>query len=73
MMHIILGLFFVAFGIWGIFDEWYYVLDCLKGGGSLALVLGGFVAMLAGALGQKSRQVEGTDEEPERGISDSHN
>ncbi len=51
MMHIIVGLFFVALGIWGIFDEWYYVLDCLKGGGSLLLLLGGLVAIVAGVLG----------------------
>jgi len=50
-MHVILGLFFVALGIWGIFDEWYYVLDCLKGGGSLLFLLGGLLAMIAGCFG----------------------
>ena len=53
MMHIILGLFFVALGIWGIFDEWYYVLDCLKGGGSLVLMVGGLLALVAGTMGRQ--------------------
>ncbi len=61
MMHIILGLFFVALGIWGIFDEWYYVLDCLKGGGSLLLTLGGLVAMLAGAVGRRRSTADHED------------
>jgi hypothetical protein len=32
MLHIILGLFFIALGIWGLFDEYYYVADSFKGG-----------------------------------------
>jgi len=32
MLHIILGLFFIALGIWGLFDEYYYVADFVKGG-----------------------------------------
>ena len=27
MLHIIAGLFFVALGIWGLYDEFYYVAD----------------------------------------------
>jgi uncharacterized membrane protein len=52
MMHVVVGLFCVALGIWGIFDEWYYVLDFLKGAGSLLLVVGGLLAMVAGTLGR---------------------
>jgi hypothetical protein len=69
MMHIILGLFFVALGIWGIFDEWYYVLDCLKGGGALLLLLGGLLAILAGCFGRLDERAAGApattaEEEP---------
>ncbi|MBF0106078.1 MAG: hypothetical protein HQM16_12215 [Deltaproteobacteria bacterium] len=31
MTHIILGLFLIALGIWGLFDEWHYVMDISKG------------------------------------------
>ncbi|HEY3359026.1 MAG TPA: hypothetical protein VGQ83_37595 [Polyangia bacterium] len=66
MMHIILGLFFVALGIWGIFDEWYYVLDCLKGGGSLVLAVGGLLAIVAGTLGRGTpAPAPEADEDPE--------
>ena len=65
MMHIILGLFFVALGIWGIFDEWYYVLDCLKGSGALLLLLGGLLAMIAGCFGSpRESAMPTTEEEP---------
>ncbi|MBI5481364.1 MAG: hypothetical protein HY906_21070 [Deltaproteobacteria bacterium] len=63
MMHIILGLFFVALGIWGIFDEWYYVLDCLKGGGSLVLLVAGLIAMIAGAFGKPAQLPDPTAED----------
>jgi len=64
-MHIILGLFLVALGIWGIFDEWYYVLDCLKGGGSLLLLLVGLLAMIAGCFGKpRESAMPTTEEEP---------
>ena len=48
MVNIILGLFFLALGIWGLFDEYYYVADFVKGGLPLVLMLCGLVAMLAG-------------------------
>jgi len=54
MMHIVVGLFFVSLGLWGVFDEWYYVVDCLKGGFSLALVVAGIIAILAGVVGPRS-------------------
>ncbi|UCG80424.1 MAG: hypothetical protein JSV60_10770 [Desulfobacterales bacterium] len=48
MLHIILGLFFIALGIWGLFDEYYYVADFFKGGFPVILMLSGLMAMLAG-------------------------
>ena len=59
MLHIIIGLFFIALGVWGIFDEWYYVLDCLKGGGSLLLLVGGLLAIIAGCFGRVDERGEG--------------
>ena len=48
MLHIILGLFFIALGIWGLFDEYYYVADFFKGGLPIVFMLSGLVATLAG-------------------------
>ena len=56
MMHIIVGLFFIALGIWGVFDEWYYVVDFLKGSFSVLLVAVGLVGIMAGAVGRSSGQ-----------------
>ena len=50
MTSIILGLFFIALGIWGFFDEYYYVADFIKGGLPVLLMLSGLVAMLAGFI-----------------------
>lgn len=50
MIHIIFGLFFISLGIWGIFDEWYYVVDFLKGFSSVVLLIGGMIAILFGVL-----------------------
>lgn len=50
MANIILGLFFLALGIWGLFDEYYYVADFVKGGLPLVLMLSGLVATLAGFI-----------------------
>jgi hypothetical protein len=65
MMHIIVGLFFIALGIWGVFDEWYYVVDCLKGGSTVLLLLGGHVAVLAGLRGTQASaaQLENDEEQ----------
>ena len=53
MMHIIIGLFAIALGIWGVFDEWYYVVDAVKGGSSLLLILAGMVGIFAGVVPQQ--------------------
>lgn len=63
MMHIIVGLFFIALGIWGVFDEWYYVVDFVKGSFSVLLVVVGLFGILAGAVGPRKKpdQVAITD------------
>ena len=50
MISIILGLFFIALGIWGLFDEYYYVADVIKGGLPVLLMLSGIIATLAGII-----------------------
>lgn len=50
MISIVAGLFFIAIGIWGIFDEYYYVSDFLKGCIPVTLMACGLVAVLAGCM-----------------------
>jgi hypothetical protein len=50
MLNIILGLFFIALGIWGLFDEYYYVADFIKGGLPIVLISSGLTATLAGFI-----------------------
>ena len=64
MIQIILGLFFIAVGIWGLFDEYYYVADFIKGGLPLLLMLSGLIATFAGLLPQKRE--EGFDAKEKR-------
>jgi hypothetical protein len=56
MIQIILGLFFIAVGIWGLFDEYYYVADFIKGGLPILLMLSGLIATLAGLLPKKREE-----------------
>jgi hypothetical protein len=56
MMHIIIGLFFIALGIWGIYDEYYYVADVIKGGLPIVMVIIGLVATLAGIVPVRSKE-----------------
>ncbi|MBF0234331.1 MAG: hypothetical protein HQK65_15025 [Desulfamplus sp.] len=53
MLHIIVGLFLIASGIWGLYDEYYYVADIIKGGLPIFLMLFGLVATLAGFIPPK--------------------
>jgi hypothetical protein len=64
MMHVIIGLFFIALGVWGVFDEWYYVVDFLKGSGSLFLIVAGMLAIFAGAVGPLGKREEDDLAEP---------
>lgn len=56
MLHIILGLFFIALGIWGVFDEYYYVADFIKGGLPILLLLSGLIATLAGLIPRSEKE-----------------
>ncbi|HUV49752.1 MAG TPA: hypothetical protein VMW78_01855 [Anaerolineae bacterium] len=56
MLQIILGLFFIALGIWGFFDEYYYVADFIKGGLPVLMILLGLLATLAGVIPPKARE-----------------
>jgi len=56
MMHIIIGLFFIALGIWGVYDEYYYVADVIKGGLPIVMVIIGLVATLAGIVPVRSKE-----------------
>jgi len=56
MLHIIIGLFLIALGIWGLYDEFYYVADIIKGGFPLFLIFGGLIATLAGFIPPKTKE-----------------
>ena len=56
MLNIILGLFFIALGIWGLFDDYYYVADFVKGGLPILLILSGLIATLAGFIPPKEKE-----------------
>lgn len=58
MGQIFAGLFIAAVGIWGIFEEYYYVADFIKGGGPLFLIAGGMLATLAGCVVPKKQAPE---------------
>jgi hypothetical protein len=45
MAQVITGLFLIAFGLWGFFDAWHYVLDVLKGGSALVLIFFGVLSL----------------------------
>ena len=53
MAHVVCGLVLIVLGVWGLYDEYYYVLDLVKGGGPVVLMLLGLVAMLAGIVSPK--------------------
>ena len=56
--HIFVGLFMVALGVWGLFEEYYFVIDFLKGFGPIVLIAGGLLATLAGCVPPKSEEGE---------------
>ena len=56
MVQIVLGLFLTALGIWGIYDEYYYVADFIKGGLPIVLMIAGLVATVAGIVPYKSKE-----------------
>jgi hypothetical protein len=56
MIHIVVGLLLLALGVWGLYDQYYYVVDLIKGGGPILLMVGGLIASLAGCAGQKKAE-----------------
>jgi len=61
MIEITLGLIFIALGIWGLYDEYYYVADFVKGALPVFMILFGLVSTLAGFVPSK-RKEESKDE-----------
>ncbi|MBF0481775.1 MAG: hypothetical protein HQK81_13555 [Desulfovibrionaceae bacterium] len=58
MAHIVVGLLLLALGVWGLYDQYYYVVDLIKGAGPIVLMVGGLIASLAGCAGQKNAEEE---------------
>ena len=56
MFEIVVGLFLIALGIWGIYDEYYYVLDIVKGGLPIFLMMFGLLAALAGIVPYRNKE-----------------
>jgi cytochrome c biogenesis protein ResB len=61
MGHIVVGLFLIALGLWGVFDEWYYVINFVKAGASVLLCITGGLAMLAAMARSASRPADSPD------------
>ena len=59
MVQVIVGLFLVAFGIWGLFDDWYYVVDFISGFAPVFMVLLGVCSLALVFLGPKILKEEG--------------
>ena len=59
MVQVIVGLFLVAFGIWGLFDDWYYVVDFISGMVPVLMVLVGMCSLALAFLGPKFLKDEG--------------
>lgn len=64
MLHITIGLFLIALGVWGIFDEWYYVIDFFKGGSCALLMVGGLFGILAGLRSRPTALLAGGQPPP---------
>jgi len=56
MLHIILGLFLMALGIWGGYDMYYYVADVVRGGFPIVFIMFGLLATLAGFIPTEKRE-----------------
>lgn len=54
MIAVIVGAAFIALGAWGIFRWFADVLIIIKGFGSVSLIIGGVVAVIAGMSSMKS-------------------
>jgi hypothetical protein len=61
MTAVIVGLAFVAAGLWGFVNWFPAVLFVLKGFGSISLIIGGVVAVLAGVSSMKIQKAARPD------------
>ena len=62
MNQVIIGLFLIALGIWGLFDEWYYVLDFIKGSLPLFMIAIGILSILLFVVGPENLKKEQKNE-----------
>ncbi|MBF0443903.1 MAG: hypothetical protein HQK54_18485 [Oligoflexales bacterium] len=53
MVQVIVGLFLIAFGIWGLFDDWYYVLDFFSGLIPVLMIMVGLCSLALVYIGPK--------------------
>lgn len=53
--HIAFGAAALAFGVWGIYDEYYTVVELVKGALQPLLAFGGLVNILSGLLALKTK------------------
>ena len=56
MIEIVIGLLMIALGLWGVFDEYYYVSDFVKGGVPLFFMMIGLLAAMAGIVPIKKEE-----------------
>jgi len=51
MNEVIYGLFFISLGIWALFDQWYYVMDNLKGMLPVVMLAMGILSLVIVVVG----------------------
>ena len=70
MLSIVFGLIAICLGLFGIISYWYYVVDVLVAVLPVFLVLGGFVALMAGIknTGLKAKIKESNNKNEETGV-----
>ncbi|MEE8383233.1 MAG: hypothetical protein V3V90_08860 [Thermodesulfobacteriota bacterium] len=56
MLEIVIGLLMISLGFWGVFDEYYYVADFVKGGVPLFMMMIGLLAAMAGIVPIKKEE-----------------
>ncbi len=45
MIHIVIGFSLIGFGVWGVVDEWYYLMDFIKGASPIVMIIFGLFAI----------------------------
>ncbi|MBF0299455.1 MAG: hypothetical protein HQK51_12090 [Oligoflexia bacterium] len=54
MIQVILGLFLLAFGLWGVFDSWNYILDFFNGVAPLIMIVVGILSISLYLIGPEN-------------------